>query len=464
MKQRILFTTFIVLLFLTSCYRKDDFSDLKSDITIQGDFDPRLGIPLAYYDADMWDLAGLFAFDTSDNLHVRLDSNAESGLLTLYAQYTNTLPPIIFGNSKAAGRKTAPKAQGDTAILFQTTLHHENPIKLGSYLIDNDMTLHNLYVSFTASLKATISETTQRLLDHGVIVYFDTVLMKVYCHSGDTLTRYVDLGEKVSIQDLIQGRTLNLVNDEDISQLINLNAYHASFSTVLNIAATENTDMVGLGPSFLSDTLLVKRLDISCDAYVQYSAVLYVGNLREVDTIEADCSGLSEYIDDGYSDDNFQVSLGDSSNSSYIVIKADNGLPCNVTLQLRGLDGNYMPVTDGLIAGDHIIRSPDVERVPAEIAYTTSTHDAAHQYVGYRSKGSVQSELRVPVSPTTLRKLAKSKYIEISIIVKSTTAGTDPSISRPFVIVRNVDQLKLKLFVIAGAHLGLNYPLTKTKQ
>ena len=116
-----------------------------------------------------------------------------------------------------------------------------------------------------------------------------------------------------------------------------------------------------------------------------------------------------------------------------------------------------MPVTDGLISGTHTIQSPEIERVPSEIAYTTTDHDAAHAYVGYQTVGVAKSELRIPVTADKIRQLANARYIEVSLHVTSTTKGADGT--RPFVIVRNTDRLKLKMFVVAGAHMRINDPL-----
>ncbi len=497
MKYKTIVAMLLSLMLLSACLKKEDFD--MSNLRLQGEFDPTYGFPLAYFEAHMDTLVAFIrSMDTSDNIYVDVFSNEESGLLTLYAEYHNT-STIDFTGSK--GKRQRRKDVSGTT-LYKTTISHSNEVRLGKYLIENEINLRNLFVTFDATMTPNITGTTDSLSKYGVEVFLDTITVTldlripmtdeemnqcredefyVYDGNGSKYTKKIPVvnigdGSRLSLVHLATAasddlRTFRILNNEDISNVIYNDAYQMHISTSLNIVATDMDALSTIDPSLLTldDRLFVSSMDIKTRAAIEYSALLYVGNMNEIDTIEADCSGLADYTDyTSYNDEGVSLTLCNNDTNSYLVLKAENSMPFNLKLELRGMaEDRRTYVTDNLLKSDCVIESPRVEQVPANIAYTNPDDPVGTAYVANRSVGHSNSEIKVPLSSQTLEKLSKTKYLELKMHIESMAAGAvvDPSDPhrKPYVILRESDILKLRLFVSAGAHLSINRSLT-TKQ
>lgn len=482
------------LLLMCGCL-KDDLKDLKEDfsnLSVQGEFDPTYGFPLAYFEAHMDTLVEFIRqMDSDDNLYVHADADASSGLLTLYAEYYDETT-IDFTNNKSLRKRGTRKAGGDV-LLWRDTLRHENEIRLGKYLIENDIQLKNLYVSLDATMIPSLTQDgrVDSLEKYGVEIYLDTLTIMIdlrlamtaeqmnnavlndpgYVYTGDgykyikkVAVNSLGNGQAASLSQLAtasnENRTFRLLDNTDIATIINNDAYMMHIDMPLNIVATEETDLAAIDPTLLNfeNVLLLSGLDVKTRAAIEYSALLYVGNMNEIDTIEADCSGLAQYVDyDSYNDEGISITVREGDTSTYLVLKAENSMPFNLTLHLRGLDEHYAAVTGDLLVGDNFIESPAVEQVPPSLAYLPG----GQTFVANQSVGYTKSELKFPLTRDQIEQLSKARYLELTMHIVSMASGAvpDPVDGRPFVILRDRDMLKLRLFVSAGAHLSLDRQL-----
>ena len=501
MRYRIIAAALLSLLVVSACVKKEDFD--TSNLRLRGEFDPTYGFPLAYFEAHMDTLVAFIrSMDTSDNIYVDVFANEQSGLLTLYAEYHST-NSLDFRGSK---RRQALRKDGSGATtLYSTTVSHSNEVRLGKYLIDNEIDLKNLFVTFDATLSPNITGTTDSLAKYGVEVFLDTIVLTLdlripmtdqemaYCrdndenyvydpsNNGSKYTKKIPVvnvgdGSRLSLASLATTtddamRTFRILNNEDISNVIYNDAYQMSVSTRLSIVATDADALATIDPSLLTldGRLFLSSMDIKTRAAIEYSALLYVGDMNEIDTIEADCSGLADYTDySSYNENGVSLTLCDNDTNSYLLLKAENSMPFNLTLELRGMAGDKRTyVTENLLKGDNLIESPRVEQVPANIAYTNPDDPVGTAYIANRSVGYTNSEIKVPLSSQTLKDLSNAKYLELKMHIESMADGAvvDPSDPRgkPYVILRDSDMLKLRLFVSAGAHLSINRSLTSEK-
>lgn len=494
MKYKTIIAAILSLVVATSCMKKEDFS--LENLRVQGEFDPTYGFPLAYFEAHMDTLVAFIrAMDTSDNIYVDVFTNEQSGLLTLYAEYHSTSTLDFTGNK----RKRPARKDGSPYTLYSTTIQHSNEVRLGNYLIENEIDLKNLFVTFDATLIPNITGVTDSLSRYGVEVYLDTITMTLdlrnpmtaeemqYCRDNDENYVYDGDGskytKKIPIANTGDGsmlslvhlatatndadRTFRILNNEDISNVIYNDAYAMHISTPLKIVATDMDAIASIDPSLLTldDRLFVSSIDVKMRAAIEYSALLYVGDMNEIDTIEADCSGLADYTDyTSYNENGISLSLREDDTSSYLVLKAENSMPFNLTLELRGMaEDRRTYVTGNILKGDCMVKSPRVEQVPANIAYTNPNDPVGTAYIANRSVGHQNTEIKIPLSSQTLKDLSKARYLELKMHIESMAAGAviDPNDPRhhPYVILREQDMLKLRLFVAAGAHMSINTAL-----
>ena len=216
----------------------------------------------------------------------------------------------------------------------------------------------------------------------------------------------------------------------------------------VNVAA--NTDQTS--QNYLKDVLNIDSMIVDLHALVDFPAILYVGNLHQTDTIEADMSKLDSILKDpSVGNDNVNVSLNEEA-ENYLYIQADNGLPANLTIQLRGLDSNHVDMTGNLLPDQQFLYASPVTEVPEELS--------TGLYEGYMADGRTPSEFRIEVSTEIIRHLAKSKYLELSLLATSPTElPVVGDADKPFVIFRDVDHLKLKVSLQVSPHLNLNIPI-----
>lgn len=489
MKYRAFFAVALALLLATSCVKKEDFD--MSNLRVQGDFDPTYGFPIAYFEAHMDTLVEFIrGLDSSDNLYVHATTNAESGLLTLFAEYHDT-SIYDFTSSKARAKRNRPgRKDGDEPYsLYRTTLTHQNPVKLGRYLIENEIDLKNLFVTFDVTLSPNVTGTTDSLAKYGVEVYLDTITMKLdlhepldpalqtgdgpYVYSKRLPVKNLGNGSPVSLIQLATAtsdelRTFRILDNEDISDILYNDAYQLTLSTSLNIVATDMAALATIDPSLLTldDRLFVSDMEVKTRAAIEYSALLYVGNMNEIDTIEADCSSLAQYADQtSYNENGISISLRDNDTCNYLILKAENSMPFNLHLELRGMaEDKRTYVTGNILNGVGDIASPRVEQVPSAIAYTNPNDPVGTAYIANQSVGHTNSELKVPLSTQMVKDLSRAKFLELKMHIVSMADGAvvdpaDPS-GHPYVILREQDILKLRLFLSAGAHVSINRPLT----
>ena len=439
MKQRLSIVSLAVVLLFSACVKDGDFSELNHPLRLQGSFDPTYGFPVAWADADLGTLMG---FVPAGAKFVIL-ADPYSGLLTM--EKDSVLhKSFVFDGSQ--GVKKGTRTKDGKEVVFRRTINHGNKIGLED-LKKHDMVIKRLDLILTAYVKAEISGSTRELLESDAEVFFDIIDMTIDFEDGTTYTTQLDWGQRVNAQQMVEGTTI-LLAEYDASPWVNREAKRVHFNTAVNVAATGTN----FSPTYLKDSLNVDSLIVDCHALVDFPAILYVGNLNEVDTLEADMSALDSIMQDPEIDaEGFSLSLNEDS-VNYLYIQADNGIPANLTIQLRGLDSNYADVTGLLLPDQQFLYPAPVTVVPDSLS--------TGLYEGYMADGRTPCELRVEVTTTMLRQLAKSKYLELSLHVTSPTE-LDPvgEEAKPFVIIRDVDRLKLKISLKVSTHIGLNIPI-----
>ena len=432
MKVRLSIVALVIVLLSSACVKEGDFDELRHPLLLEGEFNPTYGFPVAWADAD---LATLMGFVPS-GAKFQVLTDPVSGLLTL--EKDSLLHNCYTYDAKRNGKAYGSK--DNKTVLFHADINHGNSIGLND-LKEHDMVIKRLDLRLTANVRAYVSGSTQALLDSDAEIHFDTIWMTVTFDDGEPFYTPFYWGESINAQELIDGKTITLV-DYDASWAVNRDAKRVRFSTAVNVAANANN----VTPAYLHDALNIDSLVVDCHAAVDFPAIMYVGNLH-VD----DMSGLDSIMKDPeISGDGISVSLNDTA-TNYLYIDADNGLPANLRVQLKALDSNYMDVTGDLLPDQQFLEASPVTVVPDGLS--------TGLYEGYMADGRTHSAIQVRITTEMLRNLAKAKYLVLTLRV--TTPTELPAVGdeeRPFVIIRDVDTMKLKVSLQVSPHLVISIP------
>jgi len=450
MKQRLTIVALAVVLLSSACMRDGDFDELNHPMVLQGSFDPTLGFPVAFADADLGTLMGFVPSGTK----FKILADPESGLLTmekdslLHNCYTFDGSK---GNVKGYGTKDGKR------VVFRKEIVHGNTIGLDE-VRQYDIDIKRLDLQMTAFVKAEINGSPQAFLDSDAELFMDTLRMTIDFEDGTTFSTDLYWDSRLSAQELVDGKLITMPDPYDASYWVNSAVKRVHFQTAANIAV-DPANITSASSTYLRDELHLDSLIVDCNVIADIPAILHVGNLHITDTIAADMSKLDSILKDpSAGDETINVSLNDEG-ENILYIQADNGLPANLIVQLRGLDSNYVDMTGALLPDQQFLKASPVTEVEDDIS--------TGLYEGYRSNGRTHTDIRISVTTEMLHKLAKSKYLELSLLASTPheydgvplpPAGSE---LKPFVIFRNVDQVKLKVSLRVSPSLNLNLPISK---
>ncbi|MBP5644690.1 MAG: hypothetical protein J6W95_02030 [Bacteroidales bacterium] len=447
MKQRLSIVALAVVLLASACVRDGDFDELRHPMAFHGEFDPTYGFPVAWADADLGTLMGF----VPSGAKFKILADPETGLLTL--EKDSLLHNCYTFDEYKAGKGKGSLTKDGKQVVYRKGINHGNKIGLEE-LKKHDMVIKRLDLQMTAYVKAEVSGSTSELLASDAELFLDTLHMTIDFEDGTTYSTDLYWDAHATPEELLEGKLIAMPDPYDASYWVNSEAKRVHFRTSVNVAASGDN----LTPSYLKDSLHIDSLIVDCHALVDFPAILYVGNLHETDTIAADMSKLDSILKDpSAGNDTISVSLNDTA-ENWLYIQADNGLPANLILQLRGLDSNYNDVTGNLLPdqamdSNQLIYASGVTIVPEELS--------TGLYEGYMSNGERRhSEIRIKVTTDIVRQLAKSKYLELSL--RATTPVALPPVGtelKPFVIFRDVDRMKLKVSLRVSPHLHRNIPV-----
>lgn len=446
MRQRLSIVALVVALLASACVKDGDFDELNHPMRIQGEFDPTYGFPVAWADADLGTLMGF----VPSGAKFKVLADPESGLLTL--EKDSILHNCYTFETKTILRQAQDGTKDGKRVVFRREIVHGNKIGLEE-LKKHDMVIKRLDLQMSAFVKAELSGSADALLASGAEVYFDTLHMTIDFEDGTTFNTDLYWDSYISAQELVEGKHITMPDPYDASYWVNSEAKRVHFSTAINVAAI--VDPAHASPSYVKDSLHIDSLIVDCHAIVDFPAILYVGNLHQTDTIAADMSQLDSILNNpSVGNDSLSISINDSADN-YLYIQADNGLPANLTVQLRGLDSNYTDLTGHLLPEGQFFTASGVTIVPDDIS--------TGLYEGYMSNGRrTHSDIRIKVNTDIVRNLAKSKYIELSLL--ATTPTELPPVgdeAKPFVVFRDIDKVKLKVSLRVSPHINVNYPVNK---
>lgn len=436
MKQRFFIVVALCAFLFTSCMKEDDFSELKHPLQLQGEFDPVFGIPIAKISSDMNTFLGLL--HTGDNVSISIDSETDQ----VAFRYHDTLSfEYIYDGAKSHSRRPAKGASkgayGDSIVLDCRVLQGSTDIDLFEKLTEvgnGKIEAKGMYVTLVADMKTHVSDNVLALIDHGVQAFFDCDTIYVTCMDGTEWA--VGLGRsmgRVNVRELVNGMTIPVVRDYDVSYLANRKPTQIRYSATFYMVAPPDIDYISC-LQYINDSLYIDGLSTKMATDINFPVQLYCKDLAYYDTIELDGSQMDSILEvlDEY------VTLNDTSNQ--LVFVADNTLPISVSINAVCLDSNLHAISAPLITTDSLLAGAPIKPYAGTASYISS--------------GSSRSQISIPINRDVLDKLSRTRQLRLTIGANSSTQGA--SESNPTVVVLGKDRLNLKLYIKLAPHVRIN--------
>lgn len=436
MKQKLFFAALVLPWLMAGCVKDGDLNALRHPISIQGEFDPTVGVPLAHMEAHMNDFVGLWT--TSDNMSTYID--AATGIVAF--RYSNTLEVEMDYTSKRAQRSTkGTKASGDTLILDTRTLNGHTDINLFKRIASLDtgeLSAKGMYLSIIADLHTTVSDPVLALNDYGVEIYFDSTVFTILFQDGTSEDISIDSMNNINIRELSHGRRISLFENYDASWAVNRKPIGIDYRTVLNIAKIGTTMIPISTLLYIRDSLYIDKVHASLATDVDFPMQLYCNHMAYTDTLSLDLHQLDSLLNI------YDVSLQDSGN--LLVFEVENGMPLELTLDAYCLDEHMNPLTNDLF-------TPGLNKIEGAPIKKLTGSTSIDSYV---ADGKTTTRLLVDVKGDLLQDLRKTRYLRMILGINSASQGAAPGDIKPTISVRGTDELNLRLHGTLATHVS--YP------
>lgn len=421
MKKMRLFAVAALLLafcgLTTSCIKEGDFDALKHPIYLQGDFNPDLGVPLGGATLTVNDLLNMFKQAQS---YVQIDPANDLVTVCYDSSYSTT----INFNSKR-------KALEDSMAVFTNVLSGELPIDLFNNVRELEkVNIQNIIVDLSAFVKVHGSPQTEQFInEQGLQITFDSIRLDALGKRGNFSIQTED--GAIACHDFLNGDTVVLFNDDDISQLINCMPTKLTYAVRMNVAVP--------GRVFESDLSMFQFIADSLEI-----------NTMDVDVMFGTHFPLSVSLEDLESDIDLALGLSNQTldeltiDTSSIVLEMENGLPISFKLGASFVDSltnvHYDLFDGGLVTIEGGQIAPDAANGTNVVtAPTTST-------------------IRIPLTNSKMQAFLKSKKLSIQTSISTSASGS----THPVCSVRGSDALKVRVYVQVRPNVHINIPIINT--
>ena len=441
MKQRITILLLLTILLMAAC-SKDDFSELRHPIVMEGEFDPIFGIPVAKMSADMATMVGMLDFNHDVSVYIGEDD------IVSFRYYYNR----HFTMSWTASKDTPShprKGEMDTVRSFSViegTQTFDLFEKLEIFDTD-DFNVNEFLVTLDADVKGFVNSSFQEALARGANLTFDSLVIVVHCLDGYTEELPLLISsEKVRVSELIETRNIPILNHYNMRTVVEHRPTSVDYTVRMCITIPTEELAPGSGFAECMETLGVDSMMCDLHACLELPLNFYSRHISYTDTLPLDLSNLNEKLEnigDGVlTGEHYTVQLNDTN--CYIAFVAKNELPVELIFNITFLDEVGSPILSALFDGDRALLPAPV--IPLE----------GHQDT-WVSNGATESQFKIHLSLDELKQLCNTRRLLYSIELSS--ANHDLPGAKPFVAVKMQDKIDIRSYVVLSPHADFSIPL-----
>ena len=431
MKLKTITFAIIATLLVSSCMKEGDFNELKHPIIFEGDFDPVLGIPFAKMSANMGDIVKLF--DSTETASVYIDSN---DLVSIrYSDYMHELFDYTVQKGRRAGSRTLSE-ENDTlwvTHLLEGTLDIPFFRKL-MIATNHDIHMEGMYFTVTSIVKGYTTDTMQSIFNHGIKLYFDSITLKIDCQDGfSPVIPFSNTPSAVDETELMHGKKLEILDQFDISPIVNRHPENVSYTIRMRIAIPVGQWTTDDPIEYLNQ-IGVDSVTADIHAHADFPLQMHCDDAIYMDTADIEWN-LNDF-DSVLNEVDRHMTL---DTTSCIVLQAKNYIPMSVHINAMLLDSNNNVLTRQILQKDSVVYGAPI--CPSEILPS------------YVSNGYTKSRIVVPIDMQLLHNLRKTRKLRYLIGLNSSTLSNGGG--RPTISIREFDKLELKAYIVVAPHIHI---------
>lgn len=417
----LIFALAVGLLLATSCV-KDIISLTQNPLWIHADFNPTLGMPVAYGEMSLGDLLQMTK-KQPEYFNITYDETTD--LVTL--SYDSSFHSHIETGSSKEGEHVAldqpfPQSGSLNITLFDQVrdMPDSSQLKLKNVFLD-------LLCHVSANMQANAQAAIAR---HKARIYLSDVMVTALDKDGNQFT-VKTFNDSIQLTDMIQGDTMHahVFNEEDVAFIINRQPKQVSYSLKLHVVIPEYSSVMPI-MQFIHDSLGINTFDINTDVSVRFPVTGHIQGL-------------------GYETD-LEMKVGDIGtgnidiDTAQLVLDLENRLPVSLVLQATLQDE----------AGNELCRlfeNADYDTIPG----ATLQWNAATQ--SYVSAEPVGRRHFITLNKRRFEALQRTSKLHLKTVVSTSTRGADGStIDDAVVTMRGSDMLRVRAYLLAKPHLTMD--------
>ena len=441
MKHRIT-TALLLLSVIVAACSKDDFSELRHPIVIEGEFDPVYALPLAKMSADMATIVGMFDINKDVEVYA-----GEDDVLSFRYNY-NRFFTLDWTASK--GMKKGGTKDGLDTIHNYTLIEGTQTFDLFEKLEifdTNEFSINEFLVTVEADVTGFVNSSFQEALARGANLTFDSLVLVIHCMDGYTEELpHLITTEKVSVPDLLNTHRVPIFNKYNLKDVVEHRPTSVDYKVRMCITIPAEQMMPGSGFEECIQTLGVDSMTTDLRACLELPLKFYSKEVTYFDTLSLDLSNLEEElgeIEDGsMNGDHYTLSLTDSN--CYIAFVTKNHLPVELNFNVTFLDGNQNEILHTLFEGDRAIYAAPV----------TQMEGHADTWI---SEGNTMSQFKIHLSLDELKQLANTRNVVYRI--KLNTARHSQAGEKPYVAIRMDDHIDIRCYAVVSGHADFSLPV-----
>ncbi|MBQ6069799.1 MAG: hypothetical protein IJK84_09865 [Bacteroidales bacterium] len=441
MKHRITILLVLLPLVLASC-SKDDFSELRHLIVLEGEFDPVYGIPLAKMSADMATMVGMLDFNNDVSIYVGEDD------IVSFRYYYDKHFTMSWVASKDAS-KGARKSEFDTIrsySLIEGTQTFDLFEKLQIF-DTNDFNVNEFLVTVDADVKGYVNSSFQEVVARGANLTFDSLAIVIHCMDGYTeVLPQLITTDKVSVTDLLETKNIPIFEHYNLKNVIEHRPTSVDYSVRMCITIPTEQMMPGSDFDEYMQELGVDSMMADLHACLELPLNFYSHHISYSDTLPLDLSNLEEQLSNiegsTLQGDNYAIRLNDSN--CYIAFVTNNYLPLELNLNVTFLDGAGNEILHTLFEGDRAMYAAPVVPLPGR----------SDTWV---SNGASSAQFKAHLSLEELKQLCNTRKLVYDIQL-NTANNTLPG-PKQYVAVRMDDKIDIRSYVVLSPHADFSFPI-----
>ncbi|MDY5969271.1 MAG: hypothetical protein SPJ13_04575 [Bacteroidales bacterium] len=405
----------------TSCV-KDVITLVQNPLWLHADFNPTLGVPLAYGELSLSDLMHMMKRQP-DYFKITYDETTD--LVTL--SYDSTFHDHI----ETGGAKEGDFVALDQPFPQKGSINITLFDQVEGFPDSTQLKLQNVFLDLLCHVSADMQDdAVAAIARHNAKLYLSDVMVTALDGDNNPFT-VKSLSDTIWLTELAHGNTVHarIFNNEDVAFILNHKPRQMTYNLALHVVIPKYSSVMPI-MQFIRDSLGINTFDINTDVSVRFPVTGRINGLIY--------------------DNNLKMKVGDIDNenisidTALLVLDLENSLPIALALQASLVDeaGNELC---------QLFEDTQYDTIPGA---TLRWNAATNSYV---SDQPISRRHFITLNKRRFEALQRTSSLRLKTIANTSTQGADGStIDDAVVTLRGNDQLRVRAYLLAQPQLTMD--------